>query len=199
MERLGILGGTFDPPHLGHLILACEAADQLNLARVLWVLTPQPPHKTERQISPLADRLAMLRQAIAAYPQFELSLVEVERPGPHYTVDTMRLLAQTHPDQELIYLIGGDSLRDLPSWSRPLEFLGQLAGLGVLRRPGASFDLEALEAALPGLMQKLLWVDAPQIEIAASHIRELAHRNGPYRCYLPPAVADYVAERRLYD
>ncbi|MCX8025419.1 MAG: adenylyltransferase/cytidyltransferase family protein, partial [Thermanaerothrix sp.] len=92
MSRLGIFGGTFDPPHVGHLILASEAADQLHLDRVLWVLTPDPPHKRGQPITPLAIRLKLVMAAIQEDPLFELSRVEIDRPGPHYAVDTLRIL-----------------------------------------------------------------------------------------------------------
>ena len=117
-ERLGVFGGTFDPPHLGHLILAAEACSKLELERLLWVLTPDPPHKLDRKITPLEHRLAMVTLAIQDTPAFELSRVEIDRPGPHYMVDTLGLLMKAHPSAELVLLIGGDSLSDLPTWQR---------------------------------------------------------------------------------
>ena len=107
LTRLGIFGGTFDPPHLGHLILAAEALDQLQLERVLWVLTPEPPHKQGQDRQSLDDRLEMLHIAISEYPEFLLSRVDIDRPSPLYAVDTVRLLAGQYPGSELIYLIGG--------------------------------------------------------------------------------------------
>ena len=118
-DNVGIFGGTFDPPHLGHLILASEALDQLGLARLLWVLTPMPPHKLDREITPLDHRLAMLNLALADWPQFQLSTIEIDRPGPHFTLDTVRLARAQHPGASMTLLIGGDSLRDLPSWHCP--------------------------------------------------------------------------------
>jgi len=106
-EIIGIFGGTFDPPHLGHLILAAEAQSQLQLSRVLWMLTPQPPHKSERSITPLKHRLEMLRRAIFETPGFEISTVEVDRPGPHYTIDSLTLLQRKYPDGKLVLLLGG--------------------------------------------------------------------------------------------
>lgn len=198
MERVGVFGGSFDPPHLGHVILACEAADQLNLGRVLWLPTAQPPHKIGLPMSALVERLEMVQRTIADYPQFEISRVEIDRLGPHYAADTMQLLLQTWPQVEWVYIMGGDSLGDLPKWSRPQLFLAQLTALGVLRRPGFRFDMEALEAQLPGVAAKVHWVDAPQIEISATRIRQLVARNGPYACYLPRAVKQYIEERGLY-
>lgn len=197
--RLGIFGGTFDPPHLGHLILAAEALQALGLERVLWVLTPDPPHKQELQISPLPARLEMLRASIAGEPAFELCGIELERPGPHYAVDTLRLLRERHPQDALIYLIGGDSLRDLPRWSRPAELVAACDALGVMRRPGDAVDLAALEASVPGVSAKVRYVQAPLCDIAASDIRQRVRQGRPYRYFLTPAAAEIIRQRHLYQ
>ena len=112
-ERLGIFGGTFDPPHVGHLILAMEAYDQLKLDRVLWVLAPNPPHKLGKKITDLDIRIEMVKAAINSDPMFEFSRVDIDRPGPHFVLDTMRILHEQKPDDELVFLMGGDSLHDL--------------------------------------------------------------------------------------
>ncbi|MCX6065187.1 MAG: nicotinate (nicotinamide) nucleotide adenylyltransferase, partial [Chloroflexi bacterium] len=143
-ELIGIFGGTFDPPHLGHLILAAEALNQLKLTRLLWVLTPQPPHKPERPITAINHRLEMLKRTIGNSPGFELSTIEMDRPGPHYTLETLDLLQNKFPSARLVLLIGGDSLRDLPSWKYPTEILLAVHAFGVMRRPGDQFDLNAL-------------------------------------------------------
>src|SRR5574340_405932 len=122
-DRIGIFGGTFDPPHVGHLILASEACAQLKLTRLLWMLTPDPPHKQDQEITPLEQRKAMVEYSILGDRSFELSLLEVERPGPHYTLDTVRILRERHPQAEIVLLIGGDSLHDLPTWYRPAELV----------------------------------------------------------------------------
>ncbi len=198
MERLGIFGGTFDPPHTGHLILAAEAAAQLQLDRVLWVLTPFPPHKPNQVISPVAVRIDLVRAAIDDNPTFELSTVDIDREPPHFAVDTIKLLRQARQDAELVYLIGADSLGALPSWHKPQEILQNIHRLGVLRRPGAVIDLAPVEAQIPGLSAKLDWIEAPLIEISASHIRQLVQSGGPYRYYLPEAVFRLVQARDLY-
>lgn len=199
MSRLGVFGGTFDPPHLGHLILAAEAQAQLGLEKVLFVLTADPPHKQGRQISPVEDRLAMVQAAIKGQTIFELSRAEIDRPGPHYAMDTMRLLAAEHQGHQLIYLIGGDSLHDLPQWNRPQEFLAACDALAVMRRPGTRLDLRDLEGALPGLGAKLEFVDAPLLEISSSEIRERVRDGGHYRFYLPGAVHEIIQKRKLYS
>ncbi len=196
--RIGIFGGTFDPPHLGHLVLAGEAFSQLHLTRLLWVLTPTPPHKLEQPISELQHRLAMVRLELEQEPAFELSSVDLDRPGPHYSLDTLQILAAQHPTAELSLLIGGDSLHDLPAWHRPLEVIAACHQLGVMRRPGDDLDLPQLENDLPGLKEKLCFIDAPLLEIASSDIRRRASLGLSYRYFLLPAVYEYIQRNRLY-
>lgn len=198
LARLGIFGGTFDPPHLGHLILAAEALDQLNLDRVLWVLTPEPPHKQGQNRQSLEDRLGMLHVAISEFPSFQLSRVDIDRSPPHYAVDTVRLLAQQYPQSELIFLIGGDSLRDLPEWHKPLELVAACKSLGVMRRPDANIDPARLEECLPGVTRKILYIDAPLLEISSSEIRQRIAAGRPFCHYLPVGVYFLIRERRLY-
>ncbi|HJS28119.1 MAG TPA: nicotinate-nucleotide adenylyltransferase [Anaerolineales bacterium] len=198
MARLGIFGGTFDPPHLGHLILGAEACFQLALDRLLWVVTAEPPHKAGDQLAPVEARLAMVEAAIAGNESFELSRIEVDRPGPHFSVDTLKLLRGAYPRDELVYLIGGDSLRDLPTWNEPLEFIQTYDALGVMRRPDDHVDLVQLEAALPRLVEKLRFVDAPLLDISSSELRRRLRAGQPVRYYLPPAVLEIIGERALY-
>ncbi len=197
-RRLGIFGGTFDPPHLGHLILASEARAALGLERIAWVLTSIPPHKVGHEISDLKDRLAMVELSIRDEPSFELSRVDIDRPGPHFTSDTVRLLARQYPDAQLVLLIGGDSLHDLPTWHEPAELVASIVEIGVMRRPGDQVDVGALEARVPGLTAKLRYVDAPLLEIASHEIRERAARGLPFRYYVTPDVYQYIVEHRLY-
>jgi nicotinate-nucleotide adenylyltransferase len=197
-KRLGVFGGTFDPPHIGHLILAAEARDQLDLDCTIWVLTPDPPHKQDADIASLEHRLAMVELAIDEDPGFRLSHVDIDRPGPHYAVDTVRLLKQTYPDFDLIYLMGGDSLQDLPEWHLPNAFLSLVDGVGVMRRPGDEIDLTGLIDALPGLPDKLHFVTAPLLEISAHQIRRRVQDDRAFRYYLPPAVYDYIKMNGVY-
>lgn len=198
MMRIGAFGGTFDPPHIAHLILAAECCAQLELDGLLWVLTPQSPFKRDRQISPAAQRLALVRAAIRDEPRFAISRVELERPAPQYAVDTVRLLKEAYPDTELFYLIGGDSLRDLPRWSRPKELLEAVDGLGVMRRPDDGVDLAALEGLLPGLSAKVHFVDAPLLDISGTEIRARIAEGRPYRYYLPGGVYRMIVKRGYY-
>ncbi len=198
MARLGIYGGTFDPPHVGHLILACEALEQLHLDRLLWVLTADPPHKQGRTISPVADRLDLLQAALAGNEEFVLSRVDIDRPPPHFAVDTVRLLREAHPGAVLAYVMGGDSLRDLPTWHDPASFVNAVDEIGVMRRPGDEVDPAALERALPGVMDKVRWIRAPLIEISAYDIRLRAKQGRSFRYYLLPGVYEVVVEKGLY-
>lgn len=196
--RIGIFGGTFDPPHLGHIALASEALHQLHLGWVLWVLTADPPHKHGHEISPVEKRLCLLNAAIWDYPHFRVSRVEIDRPGPYFAVDTVSILQTQFPGDELFYLIGGDSLRDFPKWNRPRQLVQQLAGLGVLHRPGALLDLGVLEEQIPGILAKVHWIDSPQMNISATNIRERIASGRPYRHFLPPSVYELINSLHYY-
>ena len=198
MARLGIFGGTFDPPHLGHLILATEACYQLSLDRLLWVLTPDPPHKQNQSITPLQQRLDMLHATISADPAFELCRVDIDRPGPHYAVDTMRILIEQQPEVEWVYLMGGDSLRDLHTWRNPGGLIECVNTLGVMIRPGVDYNLADLEAKTPGLGAKLKFIHAPLIGISAAEIRQRVAQGQPYRYLVPSGVYEIIHERALY-
>lgn len=196
--RLGIFGGTFDPPHLGHLILAAEALEQLRLDRLLWVVTAQPPHKRGQPITPLETRLAMVQAAISDNSAFEISRVEIERSGPHYAVESVHLLAEQFPGALLYYLIGGDSLRDLPTWRDPHGLIAAIDGLGVLRRPRSRINLEKLEKLIPGLRAKLHFIQTPQLDISSNQVRQRAAEGKTYRYFLPEKVFQLVERFHLY-
>lgn len=197
-DRIGLFGGTFDPPHLGHLILASEAQSQLELTRLLWILTPEPPHKQDQVITATEHRLAMVKLAIQDNPSFELSRVELDRPGPHFTLDTVHIIAEQNPDAEIVPIIGGDSLRDLPTWHEPKELLYACHWVGVMRRPSDEANLEALERELPGISSKVHYVDAPLLEIASRDIRSRIALGESVRYYLPQPVYKYIEEHHLY-
>jgi nicotinate-nucleotide adenylyltransferase len=198
-QRIGHFGGTFDPPHLAHLLLASEAAYQLNLSRVLWTLTPNPPHKTNERITSLEHRLAMLKLTIADDPLFELSRLEMDRPSPHYTVDTIRLLAAQEPDADIVLLIGGDSLYDLPSWHSPSDLITAVHQIGVMRRPGDSIDLSTLESLLPGVKDKVRFVEVLLQDFSSTEIRRRVANGEPFRYYVPDPVYHYIVEHSLYQ
>ena len=197
--RLGIFGGTFDPPHIAHLVLAAEAQYQLKLDQILWVLTPDPPHKQDQPISPLEIRIQLLQAALREDPAFKLSRVDIDRPPPHYALDTMRLLSEQFPGAELVYVMGSDSLRDLPKWHQPVEFIKTCKALGVMHRPGDLARLDEVENKLPGVSLKVRWVLAPLLEISSTDIRQRAATGQPYRHFLPPAVFQLVHQHDLYQ
>jgi len=197
VPRLGVFGGTFDPPHVGHLILAETACDTLGLAAVLFVLAADPPHKQNLSLTAVEHRLAMLHLAIAENPRFTASDVDITRPGPHYTVDMLRVLQERHPDAELYFLLGGDSLRDIPTWRDPAGVIAQ-AYLAAVGRPGSTIDEKALEAKLPGITERLAFLDAPEIGVSATMIRDRLHKGHSIRYLLPEAVERYIVEHQLY-
>lgn len=197
--RIGVFGGTFDPPHLGHQILAAEAVQQSDLDRLLWVLTPTPPHKLQQQHTVLEHRLEMVRRMVALHPKFELSEVEIRRPGPHYALDTMLLLQEQYPTDVLCYLIGGDSLRDLHLWHKPEAFMNACDEIVVMRRAGAKLGWRTISSQFPVLKKKVKFLDAPLIEISASRIREKAGQGETVWQYLTPEVNAYIQENRLYQ
>lgn len=196
--RLGIFGGTFDPPHIAHLILAQDAAYELVLDQVLWVITPDPPHKLDQEITLLRHRLDMVNAALAAETMFSLSRIEIDRPGPQYVVDTMRMLRERYPGSELVYLMGGDSLHDLPKWSRPREFLSYCDGLGIMRRPHDDIDMDALQESFPDIRQKTHFIRTPYMEVSSEDIRRRVRDRRPFRYFLPGPVYQIIQERALY-
>jgi len=197
-SRIGLFGGTFDPPHLGHLILASEAQTQLELDRLLWILTPEPPHKQDQSITSIEHRLAMVQLAIADNSTFELSRIELDRPGPHYTLDTINLVAEKNPGSDIIPIIGGDSLNDLPKWHEPQQLVYACHWIGVMRRPHEETSLDELESQLPGIRSKVHYVDAPLLEIASREIRTRIAEGKSVRYYLPPNVYEYINAHHLY-
>ncbi len=197
MTRLGILGGTFDPPHIAHLVMADQARSQLNLSRVLVVLAGQPPHKLGRPVTPIEHRLTMTQLAIADNASLALSRVEVDRPGPHYTADTLAMLRAAHPEDDLYLLIGSDSLRDLTAWRDPARVIAQ-ARLAVMRRPDAEPDMRALEVALPEISARIEWVDAPWLDVSSHDIQRRVRAGLSIRHLVPAAVERYIVEHGLY-
>jgi nicotinate-nucleotide adenylyltransferase len=197
MMRLGILGGTFDPPHIAHLLTAEAAREHLGLEHVLWVPAASPPHKEGLRFAAASHRVQMVRLAIRGHAAFAVSLMDVQRPGPHYTVDMLRLLARAYPGPELFFLAGSDSLRDLVQWREPAGIVS-LARFVVMDRPGVTVDLKPLEAQVPGLERSVMFVPAPQIDISSTHIRSRIASGRSIRYMVPAAVEEYIHRHRLY-
>ena len=202
-RRIGLLGGTFDPIHYGHLAIAEEVRAAHELSEVVFIPAGHPPHKPGRVISSAADRLAMLRLALASNPAFRISSVDLERPGPSYTVDTLRLLhKQWGPSIHLDFIIGGDSLEDLTSWYDPAGILARLTHLVAVGRPGYIDPpgfLDHLERRLPGMGERLLFVPVPQLEISSSDLRQRVAAGRPIKYQTPEAVETYILQRQLYQ
>lgn len=198
--RLGVFGGTFDPPHLGHVRMARAAYTQLRLDRVLWVVAGQPPHKPHQPLTPLPLRLALTEAAIAHQPMFTLSRVDADRPGPHWTADTLALLARRWPEAALFFILGADSLLAFPTWRQPQVIL-ELARLAVVRRPGVTVteaQLADLTAQLPSLRDRLDWVEAPPADVASSDIRARILSGDPWQHLVPAGVAALIQQHGLY-
>lgn len=203
MRRVGVLGGTFDPVHYGHLVIAGEVYHALDLAEMVFVPAGHPPHKPDTLATTAQHRLAMLELAIASNAHFSISRVDLERPGPSYTVDTLRLLRQQWGAQTAIYfLIGWDSLEDLLIWHDPAGVLAQLTYLVAVQRPGYQEESgyrASLEARLPGIKQRLLVVPAPQLEISSTDLRTRVAEGRPIKYQLPESVELYIEQNRLYQ
>jgi nicotinate-nucleotide adenylyltransferase len=195
--NIGVLGGTFDPIHIGHLVVAEEARTKLGLSEVLFVPAGQPWLKQDRDITPAAHRVEMVRRAIADNPQFKLCTLEVDRPGPSYTVDTLTMLQkQLGSKASLFFILGRDTLAELPLWKEPQEVM-QLCKLVVPPRIG-SRDLRHLGKAIPGLLDKVIQLDMPVIGISSSEIRQRLAQRLPIRYLVPPGVEEYITEQRIY-
>jgi nicotinate-nucleotide adenylyltransferase len=196
-----LLGGTFDPFHLGHLGLARAARDQLGLERVLVVPAAEPPHKPGRPISPAPLRLAMVVAGIAGEPRLEASRIEIDRPGPSFTVDTVAELVETSPpgwSTDIVVILSADSFAGLPSWHEP-ERLVALARFAVAPRAGHPFPgLDELAARLPGLAGRVDRLDLPPIDVSASEIRRRAAVGASLDGLVPPAVEMLIRDNGLY-
>lgn len=196
--RIGILGGTFNPPHLGHLVCAQEAYLQLGLARVMLIPARIPPHKPVDEEPGVEHRLEMCRLAVAGdEKRFEVSDVEARREGPSYTVDTLKELHSWTPDNELFLIVGGDVAVGFPSWREPEQVLS-LATLAVAERPGTGRG--AVERALEQLRggEHARFFDMPEIGISSTMLRDRARAGGPTRYLVPDAVRSYIDRHELY-
>ncbi len=196
--RIGLFGGTFDPPHYAHLILAERTRDALQLDKVFWVPAGDPPHKRLEILTAAHRRADMIRLAIAQNPAFELSTLDVDRPGPHYTVDMVAQFRNTYPDASVYFLMGGDSLFDLAQWHQPQRLI-ELAQLVVMQRPSIQFDIDALSLQISGLKGRVIVLDAPLVEIASTDIRTMCSQNKSIRYLLPHDVHAYIQEHKLYQ
>jgi nicotinate-nucleotide adenylyltransferase len=197
LARFGILGGTFNPPHVGHLVCALDALDQLELDAVVLMPVHTPPHK-EAELDPGGEaRLRMCELAVAGEEHLRASRLELDRAGPSWTVDTLRAIHATSPGDELTFIVGGDQAHGLPTWREP-EAVLSLATLAVAERAGVRRD--HVRARLDGLAgaDRVVFFDMPRIDISSSEIRRRVGERRPIRHLVPDAVATYITEERLY-
>jgi nicotinate-nucleotide adenylyltransferase len=196
--RLGILGGTFDPPHYGHLQMAEAALSQLHLDKVLFAPAGVQPLKIDRPATAPEQRARMVELAIANHDHFELSRIDLDRPGPHYSVDLLAIAHRRFPQSEFWFIMGEDSLADLLRWRDPSRLI-KLARLAVLRRPKIEPDWASLEKELPDIRTRIDWINHTEINISARDIRQRVHDGLSIEELVPKSVAAYIAEHHLYE
>ena len=187
MRRVGILGGTFDPPHIGHLIIAETVRTTLDLEEIWFMPLNEPPHKTKAMVDG-QDRIGMLESAIENNPYFKINDIEMGRLGKSYTFDTMKELKDKHPDIEFYFIIGADMVEYLPSWNNIEELIKFVKFVGVNRE---GFHLES---SFP-----VITVDMPTIDISSTMIRNLLRNNKSIQYLIPESVYTYIKENRLYE
>jgi nicotinate-nucleotide adenylyltransferase len=197
--KIGVLGGTFDPVHCGHLAVASEARRRLNLDEVVFMPAGHPYFKEAAAISTAEHRINMLKLAIEETPYFNISYLEIERPGPSYAVDSMvKMKAQLKSSDELFFILGWDSLLTLPRWYEA-DRLIQLCRIVASPRPGFSQpDIHALEKDLPGVSKRVVILDKPFIDISATSIRDRVRQSLSIEGLVPTQVAKYIQEKALY-
>ena len=198
MQRIGILGGTFDPPHIGHLLLAEYTRETLALDKVLFVPAGVQPLKPDIR-SMVGHRLNMVKLAIQGNPNFAISRVDMDRQGPHYTADTMPLIQEDYPGAKLFFLMGGDSLRDFPKWTRPQDIV-RYARLAVMRRSDEDITADMHDELIPNLSQSIDMVDTPLLSIwlSSSHVVERLNKGQSVRYLVPDAILAYIHDNNLY-
>jgi nicotinate-nucleotide adenylyltransferase len=196
--RIGVFGGTFDPIHYGHLVAAEEARAILALDKVLIVPAGQPPHKAACPVTPPEHRVAMVQLAIASNPHFVLSRVDLDRPGPHYSVDMVTRLRREMGPGDVYLIVGMDSLMDLPTWHEAERLMGLCYIIGV-NRPGYTYDLAPLEKAVPGISAHIQVLEAPQLEIASHELQDRVRRGLPIKYQVPEPVEEYIYRHKLYE
>ena len=194
--RIGLLGGTFNPPHIGHLVAATQAIGALDLDRVLLVPVHEPPHKAVEADPGVAHRVEMCRRAAAGDDRLAVSLVDAEVPGPSYTVDTLSRLHDRCPGDQLTFIVGGDMALSLPSWREPAAIL-ELAELGVAEREGVR-RADILDRLADLGTDRIRFFDMPRLDVSSSQIRRMVAAGRPVRYLVPDGVAEYIEQAGLY-
>lgn len=195
-KRIGLLGGTFDPPHDGHLLLGAAALEQLKLDSVLFMPVGDPTHKSRGDLTPATQRIAMTALAISDHNRFLLDLTDTLRSGPHFTSTLLPLMQDKHPDAELWLVIGGDSLRDFSAWHEPDTILQQCR-LAVLPRPGAEIDWDALTAQFPTIRERVDMLEGETLDLSSTLLRGLKDNDARAK-HIPHAAMRYIEHAGLY-
>jgi nicotinate-nucleotide adenylyltransferase len=197
-EAIGIMGGTFDPIHVGHLAVAEEAREALSLDRVLFIPAGQPPHKLPGSVTAVAHRVAMVERAIADNPAFELSTIEIDRNGPSFTVDTVEALARALPEATLHLIVSAETFGELPTWHEP-ERLFEAARVAVVPREGyPAPDPAWLAEAFPGREDRVDFLEGPRLGLSSTALRGRVAAGRSIRYLVPAAVGAYIAQHELY-
>ncbi|WP_088102548.1 nicotinate-nucleotide adenylyltransferase [Halalkalibacter urbisdiaboli] len=189
MKRIGLFGGTFDPPHLGHMLIAQEVLYELEMDEIWFVPVHVPPHKQRQSLTSGSDRIGMLHVATKDEPRFKVSTIEIDRDGKSYTVDTVKLLKEKYPEHRFFFLIGGDMIDYLPKWERIDELMTLVTFIGA-KRPGAISKSE--------YSKWIEYVDVVQVDFSSTMIRERVRQGQPIRFMVPREVEAYIKERGLY-
>ena len=198
--KLGVLGGTFDPIHLGHLLIAEAARERLGLDQVLFIPTGQPYLRPDGPVASAVHRLAMTRLGVADNPAFDVSAMEVERPGPTYTLDTLEALARERGDEaEVFFVLGVDSARTLPRWHDPAQVLARCTPVVVLRPGAGAWDPRELDELSPGVSQRTVQLTGPQMGISGTELRRRIAAGESVRYWVPRPVEEYIAQHKLYQ
>jgi len=198
-KRIGILGGTFDPPQMGHLILAEYTKENLQMDHVLFVPVADHPIKKGEVRLPLEHRLAMLQLAIEDNEAFSISRVDIDREGPHYSADTVKIIQEQYPEAQLYFVMGGDNLRSLPTWQRA-EDLYRSCRLAVMKRADEDISPDMHDDILPGLSEQVDIVDVPMLSVwlSSTHVVQRLRSGLSVRYLVPDRVLDYIAQNNLY-
>lgn len=196
-DRIGVLGGTFDPIHIGHLVIADNALEQLRLERILFVPAGSPPHKTNQLISSPAERRKMTEIAITGRSEFEISDIDLIRNGPSYTFDLLDHVHRQYGTTEVFFIMGADSFRDFPTWHRPQDIL-TAARLAVAARTNAELP-DSTFASVPGLRERTIFLHSPLCDVSSSELRDRLRAGKTVRYLVPIEVEEYIKQRGLYQ
>ncbi|CAN5537617.1 nicotinate-nucleotide adenylyltransferase [soil metagenome] len=197
-RKIGIFGGTFDPVHVGHIVMASEARFVLDLDIVLFVPAGSPPHKRDYELAPNEDRWAMLEMVIGDRAEYALSDLDIREPGPSYTVTLLERARERYPKASLFFILGGDSLRDLPNWNEPHRIPG-LATIVCVNRPDVTVDENEILRLIPEVQSRIEFIDGPLIDVSSTDIRHRTRSGAPIWGHVPDNVAAYIRTRRLYQ